>query len=610
MCGIIGYVGQKKAFPFLMSGLKDLEYRGYDSCGVALQGKKKIQVIKTKGEVDLLIKKTRDLKNGAISGIGHTRWATHGKPSMVNAHPHLDCSKKVALVHNGIIENYQELKESLIKKGHRFVSETDTEILVHLIELNLSKKKDLFWAVTESLKKIIGAYGIAVIGSDFPGQIIVAKLSSPLILGFGKNENFIASDQPALLPWTKKLATLKDGQVAKITAEGVEIRTIDGQSADYQKIVLEAESRRVTKAGYPHFMFKEIFDQPLVVQDGLRGRLEPKKGVKLGGIERYLDRFLKIDYLPVVACGTSFHAALVAKYFFQKIANLPVVVEDATELVGTGYPFKRGQPVIFVSQSGETADILAVLKMARKKGIFPLGLVNVAGSSVSRDTKAGVYLRAGYEIGVAATKTFSAQLLAFLLWSILVGRAKRSFTYKDNRRFLKEIAGLPNLVSQVLAQKNVIKNLAKKLKDSEKLYFLGRGIGYALSLEAALKVKEIAYIPAEGLPIGELKHGPLALVDRETTMIFLIPDDESFEKNLNSLNEAAVRGGQIIVLTNKMGSFWPQGKVKVFRFPKCEGLLAAFPMAVWLQLLAYYLADILGKPIDKPRNLAKSVTVE
>lgn len=610
MCGIIGYLGDKEVLPFLLSGLKNLEYRGYDSCGIALLENNRLRIAKTKGEVDTLIKKTRSLKSKATLGIGHTRWATHGKPSNINAHPHLDCTGRLAVVHNGIIENYEVLKEELIKKGHKFVSQTDTEVLPHLIEEKLKKKKDLYWAVGEALKEVVGAYGVAVISADFPEEIVVARVSSPLILGVGKKENFVASDQPALISWTKDLGTLQDGQIARIGRERVEIKTLDGQAAHYQPIDIEEEAREVTKAGYPHFMLKEIFEQKRVIEDGLRGRFDLKKGVKLGGIEPDLGKFTRTKLLPIVACGTSYHAALIAKYYFQHLADLPTVVEDATELVATDFPWEKGKPAIFVSQSGETADVLTALRKAKKKGATCFGLVNVAGSSVARETGAGVYIRAGYEVGVAATKTLMAQILAFLLWALQVAEGKGKTKVQKKRLLAKEISQLPELVNKVLQKSKEIRQAAAQLKNKEKIFVLGRGIGYAVSLEGALKIKEIAYLPSEGLPAGELKHGPLALVDKETILIFLVPDGEDFKKNLNSVHEAAARGPRVIVLTNKKDPVWKKLKAKVYYFPACHPLLSAFPMTVWLQLLAYYLAYYLGRPIDKPRHLAKSVTVE
>jgi glucosamine--fructose-6-phosphate aminotransferase (isomerizing) len=642
VCGIIGYLGDKQALPFLLSGLKNLEYRGYDSCGVALVEGGKLKIVKTKGEVDNLIKKTRGLKSKATLGIGHTRWATHGKPSTINAHPHLDCSGRLCVVHNGIIENFEALKSKLEAEGHKFTSQTDTEVLAHLIEGKLNSsparrlgdssfvaalprlrrggarpaglaadevktKKDLYWAVCEALKEVVGAYGVAVISVDFPDEIIVGRLSSPLILGFGKKENFVASDQPALISWTKNLATLQDGQIAKISRSGVEIRTINGQSAHYKKIEIEEETREVSKSHFPHFMLKEIFEQEKVVEDGLRGRFGLRKGVKLGGIEPNLNKFTKAKMLPIIACGTSYHAALIGKYFFQNLANLPTVVEDATELVATQFPWEKSKPAVFVSQSGETADVLTSLRQAKKKGAACFGLVNVAGSSVARETGAGVYTRAGFEVGVAATKTFTAQVLAFLLWALMVGEKRGK---PREKKLLKGISQLPDLIESILQKSGEVRKAAAELKNKEKIFFLGRGLSHAVSLEGALKIKEIAYLPAEGLPAGELKHGPLALVDEKTVLVFLAPKGSDFKKNLNTIHEAAARGPRAIVLTNKKDKAWRKLKARVYYFPRCHPLLSAFPMVVWLQLLAYYLAYFLGRPIDKPRNLAKSVTVE
>jgi glucosamine--fructose-6-phosphate aminotransferase (isomerizing) len=600
MCGIIGYAGKQKALPFLIDGLKSLEYRGYDSCGIALIEKGKIKLVRAKGEVAQLVKKTRRLESQAVLGIGHTRWATHGQPSVKNAHPHVDCAGKVAVIHNGIIENFQDLKDELIKLGHKFRSDTDTEVFAHLIEEELKRGKDLVTAVKASLQKTAGTYGLGVICADFPDQIIIARQSSPLILGLGKKENFIASDQPALISWTKNLASLKDGQIAKITADKVEITRLDGQKGSYQKISVEKAQKPVSKSGYKHFLLKEIFEQDKVMESGLAGRFDIKKGVKLGGIEPYLKDFKNIDFLPIVACGTSYHAGLVAKHFFQKLVNLPTLVEDATDLAATDYPWPSGKPAIFVSQSGETADVLTVLRRAKKYGVATYGSVNVIGSSLARETKAGVYTRAGFEIGVASSKAFTAQMLAFLLWAILLGKA--------DKPLLKNINNLPKLVKSMLKKSSSIKKLAKSLIKSEKIYLFGRGIGKALALEGALKIKELAYIPAEGMGAGELKHGPLALVDKDTVLIFLIPNDEALEKNLNAVHEARARGGRIIVLTNKK-RVWEKG-IKPVYFPACQPLLVGFPMAIWLQLLAYYMADLMGRSIDKPRNLAKSVTVE
>lgn len=606
MCGIVGCVGHKKAKSFLLEGLKTLEYRGYDSCGIALQTEGGLRLARVKGEVDGLAAKTKDWAEEGETGIGHTRWATHGRPLVKNAHPHRDCLGKVMVAHNGIVENYQVLKKELSARGHRFFSETDTEVIAHLIEESLREKKDLFWATREALKKVIGAYGVVVIGEEFPGELVAARMSSPLILGFGKGENFVASDQLALLPRTKELGVLKDGQVAHLTAEKVRVMTLDGQAGLYQRLLVENQEEVVSRGKYPHFMLKEIFEQPKVVEDGLRGRFFLGEGVALGGIKDWLVRMAREKSLTLVACGTSRHAAMIAKEYWQRLAGIPVQVENATELVGSGFPWRKGQPVVFVSQSGETAEVLAVCREAKKKGVIALGVTNVAGSSLARETKAGVYTRAGFEIGVAATKTFTAQVLVFLLWGMALAQKRERRMEMGLRR---QLAGLPGRIKAVLKKEKEIEAVAQELAKKEKIYLLGRGMGFALASEGALKIKEIAYLPAEAIGLGELKHGPLALVDRRTRLIFLLPDDRQYAKNLNSINEALARGGKAVVITNRE-DFQGRAGVTVCRLPKGNEFLAVFEMAVWLQLLAYKLAIKLKWPIDKPRNLAKSVTVE
>lgn len=621
MCGIIGYIGDKKVVQILLKGLKTLEYRGYDSCGIAVVENHELKIIKTVGEVAKLIEKTKDFSSHAQIGIGHTRWATHGKPSNSNAHPHTDCQKRIAVVHNGIIENYLALKNDLLKKGHRFWSETDTEILPHLIEEELKVTPDLFKSVQKVLRQIIGAYGIVVISADFPDQIIAARVSSPLVLGFGKGENLVASDQPALLPYTKNLGSLKDNQVAQITKTGIRVVNIHGQAEDYLKIIVEEEQKEVEKGNFAHFMLKEIHEQPKVIEDGLRGRFHQKTGVKLGGIESKLELLQKTSFLPLICCGTSLHAGLIGKEYLQNLANLPVMIEDATELVVNNFPWPKNEPAFFVSQSGETADVLSVMRKAKKAGTIALGLVNVVGSSLSRETEAGIYTRAGFEIGVAASKTFSAQILVFLLMALRIQENKKTLKHENTRtrkpfenthekQLNREIEKIPQFMQNVLNREKEIRKLAEKFGKKEKIYFLGRGLGYALSLEAALKVKELAYLPSEGIAMGELKHGPLALVDKNTVLVFFMPEQANFTKNLNSLSEAVSRGGRIIIITNRKDPMWKKIKAEVFYFDSCDYLLSVFPIAVWVQLFAYYLALNLGCSIDKPRNLAKSVTVE
>ncbi len=607
MCGIVGYIGKNKACRFLLSGLKNLEYRGYDSCGIALIQDHSLQIIKIKGEVDKLIQKTENENLDSTIGIGHTRWATHGKPSQKNAHPHTDCNNKIAVVHNGIVENYQQLKSKLKKEGHHFKSETDTEVIPHLIEkyLHNSTNNNFLKATQKALKKVQGAYAVAVISADHPGEIILARFSSPLLFCLNKDKKLIASDQPALINWSQKLGSLKDGQVARLTEDGIEIKNIAGSDTSYQRIQVEKEARAVSKQGYPHFMLKEIHEQPNVVKNALRGRFKLPNTIKLGGIETHIDDFITAKYLPLIGCGTSLHALIAGKIFFQQLANLPCLVENGTELGITKYPWPKKNPAIFASQSGETADILNALKQAKEEGTKTFGLVNVVGSTVARETAAGIYTRAGYEIGVAATKTFTAQLLALLLWSLKIGESRG---IKQEAKLYAEIPKIPQTIKNVLQNEESIKNLVAKLSKKEKIYILGRGLGLAASLEAALKIKEISYIPAEGLPAGELKHGPLALVDRDTALIFLVPDDKYSKKNINSINETKARGGDIITVTNSKQTKNIPGKI--CPVPHCHPLLSVFPITVWLQLLSYNIAKELGRPIDKPRNLAKSVTVD
>lgn len=618
MCGIVGYVGFRKALPLLLGGLKKLEYRGYDSCGVALSDNGKVLVCKTKGEVNKLFSKAQNLHSQATLGIGHTRWATHGAPSTINAHPHLDCTGKIAVVHNGIIENYHQLKEKLQTSGHKFISQTDTEVLAHLIEDALKANESLFEAVRKAVSQIVGSYGIAVISPDFPDEIIAARLSSPLIIGLGQGETFLASDQLPILAYTKNLIFLDNGQMVRLTAKNFQIKKLNGERTTYEKFIADEEATSAEKGKFSHFTLKEIHEQPEILKQGLAGRFNLKtKKVKLGGIENSLRQIVRFPYLTLAANGTSYHAGLLGKIFFQKIAHIPTIVENASEIGMQAFPWQKNQPAIFISQSGETADVLTALRAAKKAGVLAFGLVNIVGSSIARETGRGVYSRAGFEVGVASTKSFTSQILALLLWSIALAKEKK---IKVDRRLLSQIPQIPKLTQQILKKETQIKKLAKDIYRNPKIFILGRGITYPLALEAALKIKELAYLPAEGMAAGEFKHGPLALIDKKSTLIFLIPDDENFEKNLNSVAEVCSRGGKIIVISNKEASafikirnlshFSPLTSHLSPPISHLHPLLTVFPMAVFLQLLAFHLAHILNRPIDKPRNLAKSVTVE
>jgi len=612
MCGIIGYVGFRRALSVLLAGLEKLEYRGYDSCGVGLLEKGKLVVWKTKGTVERLKLKTKSFLSEATIGIGHTRWATHGLPSKINAHPHLDCTGKIAVVHNGIVENYQYLKEKLLDRGHKFVSQTDTEVICHLLEEGIKFKKDFLAALKWAVLQIVGSYGIAAVCSDFPQEIVVARQSSPLLLGLGKGENFLASDQLAILPYTRKIIVLGEGQLARLSVGDYQIKDLNGGAAIYQKLIIEEEVENVKKGGFSHFTLKEIWEQPEILAQGLAGRFNPKTyQVKLGGIEDWLGEILSFPYLTIIANGTSYHAGLLGKIYFQEIAKIPVLVENASEVVLQNFPLKKNQPLIFISQSGETADVLSALRKAKKAETLNFGLVNVVGSSVARETGKGVYCRAGYEVGVAATKSFTSQVLVLLLWALVLAQANN---LKISQKLLSQISKIPWVVSQTLKKEKDIKRLARQISSFSKIFILGRGITYPLALEAALKIKELAYLPVEALPAGEFKHGPLALVDKNSLFVFLIVNDEYLEKNLNSISEITSRGGKVIVVSPNLQDKFSKVKnlFSIFTLPssRFHSFINVFSFAVFLQFLAFYLALISNRPIDKPRNLAKSVTVE
>jgi len=609
MCGIVGYLGQKKALPFLLNSLKSLEYRGYDSCGLVLIEKRgRLQLVRVKGEVDRLIQKSRDLKTQATIGLGHTRWATHGRPSIKNAHPHLDCQRKIALVHNGIIENFKELKEDLLNRGHLFRSETDTEVLVHLIEEELETTDDLKKAVAKALRRVRGAYGVAVVSSYFPEQIVAARLSSPLIIGLGKGENFLASDQPALIGWTKNFIILDDFQIAVIKKDGVAVSSLTGGKVAKKVVKADNLQPPKLKKNLPHYTLKEIYEQPETISRGLAGRfLVQQKKVKLGGIEADLKTMADYPFLTIVANGSSFHAGLLGQCFFESLARKTTLVRNAAQLNSLDFRWQEKQPVIFVSQSGETADVLKALQKAKREQALVYGLVNTVASSVARQTRAGIYARAGYEIGVASTKAFTSQVLAFLLWALSLAEIQG---LKPARGLLAEIKDLPAKITATVKLEPEIKKIAQRLKSQPYLYLVGRGLLYPLALEGALKIKELSYLPSEGLPTGEFKHGPLALIDKKTLVIALVAAGSNWNKDLNNLHEIASRGSQIVILTNKQQPKVDLPGLSLLELPPSASLLSVFPFSVCLQLLAYWLARYLKRPIDKPRNLAKSVTVE
>ncbi len=607
MCGIIGYIGKKKTLPVLIEGLKRLEYRGYDSAGFAVLDKDKIFVKKAVGRIYNLEKKA-DFKKEYTLGIAHTRWATHGEPTEENAHPHLSLNGEIAVVHNGIIENYQSLKEELLKKGYKFKSQTDSEVLAYLIEENY--KGDLKEAVLESLKKVIGTYGLAVVSSKNPGEIIAARLGSPLILGIGEEENFIASDVSAILGHTKQVVFLNDGEVAVVKKDSFEISDINNQNINSKISEIEWNLEDSEKQGYPHFMIKEILESPLVVENALRGRLLEKEGtVKLGGLEEAEDRLRKINKIIIVACGTARYAGLVGEYMLEEYAGIPTDVEFASEFRYRKPVLEEKTLVLAISQSGETADTLEAIREAKRKGALTLGIVNVVGSTIAREVDAGLYNYAGPEVAVASTKAFVSQLTVLVLLTLMLGR-QRGMSLATGQNIIKELEGLPLKIKEVLKGKEKIKEIAKKYAGYSNFMYLGRKYSFPIAEEGALKLKEISYIHAEGFPAGEMKHGSIALVDKNFPVFAIAPKDSVFEKNLSNIEEIKTRKGKIIILTTEGQKQVEKLAEDVIYIPKTLEFLTPILAVAPLQLFAYYVAAQKGLDVDKPRNLAKSVTVE
>ncbi|MCD6528628.1 glutamine--fructose-6-phosphate transaminase (isomerizing) [bacterium] len=599
MCGIIGYIGDKNAAPILIEGLKKLEYRGYDSCGICVIKNGKLVVFKKRGKISQLEKK-KELRNtkGNI-GIGHTRWATHGRPSQINAHPHLDCKKEIAIVHNGIIENYQSLKKILEKEGHKIISETDSEIIAHLIEKFYFK--DLKEAVIKAIKLIEGAFGLVVICKN-EEKLIAARKSSPLVIGIGKNEMFVASDVPAILKYTRKVIYLKDDEIAEIEKNRYSVRKLDGKKVDRKIHKVKWSISQIEKGNFKHFTLKEIFEQSEAIKNTLRGRLKDGK-IKLS---------LKLDVnsikrIIITACGTSWHAGLIGKYLIEKIARIPTEVDYASEFRYKDPIINENDLVVVISQSGETADTLAALQEAKFKRGRTLGIVNVVGSTISREVDSGIYLHAGPEIGVASTKAFSCQVVALLLLALFLNQERN---IKLDKKILKELEFLPLKIKRILKKSEKIREIAEKFKDSKNFLYLGRGINFPVALEGALKLKELSYIPASGYPAGEMKHGPIALVDKNITVIFIAPKDKTFKKILNNMEEIKTRNGKIIAVIDKKDEKLNKLADVLIQVPKTKEEISPILNVIPLQLFAYYIADLKKIDVDKPRNLAKSVTVE
>jgi glucosamine--fructose-6-phosphate aminotransferase (isomerizing) len=614
MCGIVAYIGPKEAYPILVKGLKRLEYRGYDSAGIALIQNNEIRLVKQKGKVsDLELLASETSVIGSI-GIGHTRWATHGEPNQVNAHPHLNSDASIAVIHNGIIENYAALKEELQKRGYIFKSDTDTEVLVHLIdEIIKIEKCSLKDAVRLALNEVSGAYAIAVISLKEPNKMIGARKGSPLILGIGDNEFFIASDATPVVEYTKKVIYLKDEEMVELNRDGsFEILTIHNEAISPKIQELELKLEMIEKGGYEHFMLKEIFEQPKSIFDSIRGRIDSNEGtIKLGGLEEYKTRILNAKRIIIVSCGTSWHAGLLAEYLFEDLARVNVEVEYASEFRYRNPVIDSDDIVIAISQSGETADTLAAIEMAKQKGCLILGVCNVVGSSIPRASHAGCYTHAGPEIGVASTKAFTAQVSVLTLMALWIAERKGTMTPSEIKQILIELENIPSKIEKTLENSvDQIKNIAKKFYESHNFLYLGRGYNFPAALEGALKLKEISYIHAEGYPAAEMKHGPIALIDEEMPVVVLANNDSIHEKIINNIQEVVARKGQVIAITTANDIEINKLAKHIIEVPETVECLSPILASVPLQLLSYYIALMRGCNVDQPRNLAKSVTVE
>jgi glucosamine--fructose-6-phosphate aminotransferase (isomerizing) len=608
MCGIIGYIGNRPALPLLMNGLKRLEYRGYDSAGIAIIHEGTIWNQKKPGKICELEMDIYDANIHDSIGIAHTRWATHGAPSKINAHPHQDCKNRLSLVHNGIIENYRLLKSQLELNGHHFISETDTEVLVHLIEMFYSG--DLVFATQEALQLVEGTFGILVLCADEPDRIIAARRGSPLVIGIGDGETFVASDGSALAEHTRKVIYLEDEELAIIQRTGAQVRTLQDKKVIKAVEKLPYNLTHIQKDGYPHFMLKEIFEQPSTTQDSMRGRLLIEEGTaKLGGLEESWKRIQESSRIIITACGTSWHAALIGEYLIESLARLPVEVEYASEFRYRDPIISKTDTVLAISQSGETADTLAAVREAKRKDALTLGLCNVVGSTIARETDAGVYLHVGPEIGVASTKAFTSQVITLALIALGLGRMGR-LSAEEGRLLTQELITLPAKISKVFEQKTIIQDIAKDMAKHRNALYLGRGFNYPVALEGALKMKEISYIHAEGYPAAEMKHGPIALIDESMPVVIIAVKDSVYEKVLSNIEEVKARGGEIIAVVTEEDEQVVEKANRVIEIPKTAQCLSPILTVIPLQLLAYYTAVQKGCDVDQPRNLAKSVTVE
>ena len=626
MCGIVGYIGPKLAYPILINGLHRLEYRGYDSAGIALLNSNNLNVYKAKGKVGDLEEVAKDKDCGGTLGIAHTRWATHGEPSVANAHPHESESGNLALVHNGIIENYAILREQLQAKGYHFNSATDTEVLVQLIEYYEKKHQcDILSAIRYALNKVIGAYAIVLVDKRNPEVLIAARKSSPLVIGIGEGnkEFFVASDATPIAEYTSRVVYLDDEQIVKIEqGQEMEISNLQAKFVDIDVKEIDVDLEMLDKGGFPHFMLKEIFDQPKCLEDCMRGRLEAmdkrlkiepeniQYGINLSAVRQYRAQLMNAYRFIIVACGTSWHAGLIGKQLFESFCKIPVQVEYASEFRYRNPVISGNDVVIAISQSGETADTLAAIELARSKGAFVFGIVNAVGSSIARNTDTGTYIHVGPEIGVASTKAFTGQLTVLTMLALTLGHEKGFISDQEFSHYTEELSKIPTMIAKVLEQNDKIESIAKTFTYAHNFMYLGRGWNYPVALEGALKLKEISYIHAEGYPAAEMKHGPIALIDAEMPVLFIATHHQQYQKIISNMEEVKSRGGRIIAIVTEGDEQVKNITDQVIEIPLTENFLAPLLSVIPLQLLAYHIAVRKGKNVDMPRNLAKSVTVE
>jgi len=610
MCGIVGYIGEQNCIPILINGLKRLEYRGYDSAGLGFFSEGSTYVIKSKGKVSLLEEKLNSHAYNSNLGIGHTRWATHGVPNEINAHPHFNSKKNLLVIHNGIIENYQTLKTSLKKMGYNFISETDSEVIAHLIDSFIQKGNSLLKSVRLALSEVEGTYGLAVIYGNEPDKIIAARKGSPLVIGVGDGENFIASDVGDSNSHTNQVVYLEDGEIVEVYKDKFITRTIHDEEISKEIHEINVSLDEIDKNGYAHFMLKEIMEQPESVTNSMRGRLLFDEGdAKLGGLDNVLERLAVCKRIIISACGTSWHAGLVGEYMFERYAHIPTEVEYASEFRYRSPIIYPDDAIFFISQSGETADTLAAMKEAKSKGALTLGICNVVGSSIARESMGGVYTHAGPEIGVASTKAFTSQLVVLSLITLLLAR-KRGMDLNEGQCIAEHLSKIPDQISKILELNNQIEFIASEFQDAKNFLYLGRGFNFPVALEGALKLKEISYIHAEGYPAAEMKHGPIALIDENMPAVFIAPKDSTYDKIISNIQEVKARKGRIIAIASESDTEIDNLVDYTIKIPDTTSMLMPLLTVIPLQLLAYHIAVKKGLNVDQPRNLAKSVTVE